>query len=170
MPQKPKIKFWCFNSRSIFLTILLCSFAYAKPAFANSMEGLIVFIVPPFIVAGSVIIRILLIHIFLYDYFSAPIFGKLLFCFVWEIFQFIFSISIFSSFGPIPVKNHPVYSIIIAICWAVLFSAFSIYPNSLFFQKDTILFRRRIIFAILFGLISPAIVILLYLYLIIFYT
>ena len=163
MDQNLKIADRRLINCAYLLALLLAYLLVPKPAFANSMQGLVVIVVPPFIVLGANFLKFLFFF-FRGNEVTALLLLKLLFSAVWECLLFFATVYLLEVFGPIPSSNMILFFGLLG-GWAVIFSAFSLYPNLLFFRKDTMLSWKKIQRALIFGLMAPIITILLYIYL-----
>ena len=132
------------------------------------MGGLVVVVAPPFIVLGSTLIKFFVLvfqdSVFQNNVAFLFLLLKLLFSAVWECILFFVSVFLLEVYGPIPPDNM-LLLVSLPVGWTVLFSAFALYPNLLFFRKDVMLLGKRIQRALILGLIAPMIAVFLYIYL-----
>ena len=161
MAQHLKISSCLCKSPAYPLSLLLLYFLFLPgSASAHSMDGFILVIVPPFVVLASTVIKFFLVAIS-ERAVTAILILKLALSLVWESFLFFLSLLLFMEVTPLPSNT---LLALLSAGWVIMFSAFSLYPNLLFFRKGAMSQRKRIQRAIMLGLIAPVITMMVFLY------
>jgi len=117
----------------------------------------VLIVVPPFVVLGSTLIKLVFFGIRDHSVTAVLLF-KLLLSAIWECLLFLISALLLREFGPI--SSNTLLAWLLA-GWAIAFSGFSLYPNQLLIKKDTLVLSKRIQLGLVLGLIAPVITIML---------
>ena len=153
-----------FLNNRIFIALLILFFILIPTsAHANSMEGLIVFVAAPIVTLISIFIKSL--YLIARDSNRFSLSGKLFLAYFWE------SILLLGMFLVAPTDINPNANLTVlvrVIPWLIFFVVCAFFPNWLLIrEKDEqfTLSSRKNIKGLLLCLVTPAIILIIYLYL-----